>query len=798
MAQATNNLAPPQAAWIGSDHPFDLHEAYLCFRGACELAHAPAQARLWVTADSRYRLWVNGQAVARGPARCYPHAQAVDCLDVTGWLRPGPNVIAAQVYSPGYSHFAYVHRAAAGLLAWLLCDGELALATDAGWRVRRDRSFAAQAPRVSIYGSGVEERDLALDEPWQAPAYDGAGWAAARVVSPAAGGLWAGLQPRALPLLAERDAPTALLVARVGAYPAELAGDVHMALRAGWAAAAPAELERDEQGWVDVNLTPGQAAYWLVDLGRGHAAQGWAEVAGARGGELLSVSYLDKLADDNHHRDTEDTERPEHKNLSPLSASVVNNRAQKSASSSNEGSHRRDTERPEHKNLSALSASVVNNGVEPVISDPATYCRVRLTDRFRLRAGDQLAEPFALRGGRFLLFQLASPNGGALRLRLHARVSEYPLRVDRPLAARDPLLAQVIGMCESTFRACLADGFVDCSWRESSQWVGDALPQALIMGALSDDTRPLRRVIELAAQGAYPDGVLPGVVPGEVHAYTVVDYNFIWVELLALYHRLTGDRAFVAAMWPTLARMLDRFAQDAQGDGLLRSQPGRRLFLDWAPLARGEPSAVYNLHYLLALRTALALAEEMVDHQDTKALRENVIQSESSSLRAFVVNFPVAEQATTWRERAEGLAEAARAAFWDGERWHDDPARTTHSQLAAALALLAGAATPAEAPALLDMIAARSLDPRDEPLPGAPVLASPFMHHYLLEALRAGGRGDDVLAIIRLRWGRWAAAGEPTTWENWNVDFPDGSRCHAFSAHPLYHLAEIARAGAEL
>ncbi|HNP71936.1 MAG TPA: hypothetical protein PKK15_12530, partial [Kouleothrix sp.] len=105
-----------------------------------------------------------------------------------------------------------------------------------------------------------------------------------------------------------------------------------------------------------------------------------------------------------------------------------------------------------------------------------------------------------------------------------------------------------------------------------------------------------------------------------------------------------------------------------------------------------------------------------------------------------------------------------------------------------------GAALPGEWPALLDAIAARSLDVRDEHRPGEIVLASPFMHHYLFEALRRGGRGADVLEIIRRRWGRWAGAGEPTTWENWNVDFADGSRCHAFSAHPLYHLAEVARA----
>jgi hypothetical protein len=47
---------------------------------------------------------------------------------------------------------------------------------------------------------------------------------------------------------------------------------------------------------------------------------------------------------------------------------------------------------------------------------------------------------------------------------------------------------------------------------------------------------------------------------------------------------------------------------------------------------------------------------------------------------------------------------------------------------------------------------------------------------------------QDILDIIRLRWGRWVKQGFPTTWENWNVDLPDGSQCHAYSAHPRYHL----------
>jgi len=118
----------------------------------------------------------------------------------------------------------------------------------------------------------------------------------------------------------------------------------------------------------------------------------------------------------------------------------------------------------------------------------------------------------------------------------------------------------------------------------------------------------------------------------------------------------------------------------------------------------------------------------------------------------------------------------------------------TYSQLAAALALLTGMTEPQEADAQLDAIIARSLNPSDEPEPEQMVLASPFMHHYLFEALRMAGRDNAVIEIIKQRWGRWTKAGYPTTWENWNVDFPDGSQCHSFSAHPRYHLAEIAKA----
>ncbi|GEM_PF-547928 len=704
-----------QGFWIGSDHPFDLHEAYLCFRSpSCwTLPDRPSSARLWLTADSRYRLWINGQPVGRGPARSWPHAQQVDVLEVQHLLRPGENTLAVQVYQPGYSHFAYVHRGTAGLLAALEVDGQVVLATGPTWRVRRDPSFRALVPRISIYGSGVEDRDLALAEGWTEPCFDDRNWSPARIVAPAEGPLWSGLRPRQTPLLEERtlpvagpDSPFRRVECRRGPAPAERA-DPHQALRRLWHTARPTVLPDAVDGWYRVRLSPGEGVAWLVDLGRTHTCQAWAQVQGARGGEQLLVSYADKVV---------------------------------------EG--------------------------QVVLSDPRTYCRMRVTDRFRLRPGAQVAQGFGMRGGRFLIFALVGAEPAELAVRLLVTTATYPLAETRTLHTGDPLLDGVVSLCENTVRACLQDTLVDCVWREAGQWLGDALPQALALAAMSDDLRPLQVAIQMAAEGAYADGILPSVLPSEAHAYTVLDYNFTWVELLHLHHRLRRDGAFLAQMWPVLVRMLARFRADRGPDGLLRSQPGRRLFLDWAPLSRNEPSAVYNLRYLRALQLA---AQEW----------EGVDPEWGAS---------VAGQRQAWQEEAQSLAQAIRATFWEGGVWWDDRERTTSSQLAAALALLTGLVRPEEADAVLDALAARSLDPRDEHRPGEMVLASPFMHHYVLEALYQADRHQEVRAIIRERWGRWVQAGYPTAWENWNVDFPDGSQCHAFAAHPRYHLARLAAA----
>ncbi|MCA9989213.1 MAG: alpha-L-rhamnosidase N-terminal domain-containing protein, partial [Anaerolineales bacterium] len=612
---ANQQLRPPAgAAWIGSPHPFDLQEAYLAFRSPVfTLAQAAQQATFYLTADSRYKLWVNGQYVARGPARSFPETQQLDLLDISPFLQQGENLLAVMVYQPGYSHFSYLHRGQAGLLAWLTGARQVVLASDATWLVRRDASFAQHVPRVSIYGSGVEDREMARVEPWQEMAYEPAGWSQARVVAPAGGGIWPRLRPRSLPMLEERTVPLALREVRQGAWAAE--SDFHKRLARTWHISRPVPAAADNDYW-PAELSAGESQLWLFELGQSKVFQAVLEVEGAAAGAELLLQYAEKMRD------------------------------------------------------GAL-----------VISDPDTYCRVRLTDRFRLRAGDQRLESFALRGGRYLLVQLVGPAPAGFRFRVMARLSDYPLPRRAPLQFADEELNEIVALCTRTHLACLQDGFVDCVWRENAQWLGDALPQAKSLWVLSDDLRPLRQVLQMTAEAPYADGLLPSVVPGEVHAYAIPRYNCMWVELLAFYHQVSGDTELVMALWPALEGLLNALLASHNDEGLLVSPAGYRFYIDWSATSQAQPHAVYNLHVILALQEAAALATKMGQVADAAA----------------------------WTAAAQRLQERVQAVFWRAGIWWDDPAGSTYSQLSAALALLTGSALPGSEAALLDAIEARSL-----------------------------------------------------------------------------------------
>ncbi len=701
------------AVWIGSAHPFDLHEVYHDFRSRLVQGKAGDEVELLISADSRYKLWLNGTFINRGPARSYPHTQSFDRINLSSAWRDGNNVIAVQVYQPGYSHFSYVHRAAAGMLASLIVNGEQALVSDASWHVRRNRTFSSDVPRVSIYGSGVELRNLDLADEWQSVTYETEDWDTARVVAAASKPIWSGLRERETALLVERTLDATLVECRI-AEGGLFFEDPHWMLRDAWLSGEAIETVADVDGWFRPKLTFDTTMLWLFDLGRAYTCQGSAEIEGASGNEIINISYADKMVDG-----------------------------------------------------------------ELVLSDPETYCRVRLTDSFALAAGTQTVQPFNMRGGRYVIFQLSGEVGTTFALRPAITVAEYPITISTLLVTDDPQLAAIATMCEDTMRACLQDSFVDCVWRESSQWLGDGYVQSLTLAAMCDDFRPMYKLLLDTSFVIGWRDLPPSIAAGEIHAYTIPRYGCMWIELLDF---CMQEVELGQSGWPKVFSLYERIEVSSRFEqlvtfflstenrdmyGLLLTPIGRRHYIDWSQTSQNDPHAVYNLHVVFALQKAFEIRSRF------ESRIENTLKTDA------LIHL-----------------QKCRDAFFEDGIWWDDLERTTFSQLAAALALLVGAVESDEQEALLDAIVARSLDPSDEHEPSKMVLASPFMHHYVFEALGRFGRNQSIIDIIKLRWGRWATAGEPTTWENWNIDFPDGSACHAFSAHPRYHLEKAIRSQA--
>ena len=135
------DLAPAQWIWIPSQRA--LPNMFVLFRREFSTDSLPEKAVGWVTADSRYRLTVNGQRLQWGPAPCDPRQMDVDPIDMTAFVRQGKNVIGIEVLHYGQGDGTWA-AGKPGLLFFLqlqYADGRTELiVSDPTWQARLDRA----------------------------------------------------------------------------------------------------------------------------------------------------------------------------------------------------------------------------------------------------------------------------------------------------------------------------------------------------------------------------------------------------------------------------------------------------------------------------------------------------------------------------------------------------------------------------------------------------------------------------------------------------------------------------------
>ena len=175
----------PAALWIFPPGVSGSEFGVFHFRRAFELATRPSTFVVHVSADNRYRLFVNGEQVSSGPQRSDLMHWRYESVDLAPHLRAGPNVIAALVWNWGTERpVAQFSRQTAFLLQGN-SPREAAVNSGPEWKVLRSEGYAP----IPVVGNAVggyyaSPPGEALDARrypwgWQLPDFVDRGWSAA-------------------------------------------------------------------------------------------------------------------------------------------------------------------------------------------------------------------------------------------------------------------------------------------------------------------------------------------------------------------------------------------------------------------------------------------------------------------------------------------------------------------------------------------------------------------------------------------------------------------------------------------
>ncbi len=129
------------AYWVTSHADAGNTYGVYHFRKSIILAVKPVSFIIHVSADNRYKLYVNGALVSLGPARGDTYYWNYETVDIAPYLAPGKNVIAATVWNDaGYRPEAQITLRTAFIVQGDSLAEEI-LNTDTSWHCVRDKGY---------------------------------------------------------------------------------------------------------------------------------------------------------------------------------------------------------------------------------------------------------------------------------------------------------------------------------------------------------------------------------------------------------------------------------------------------------------------------------------------------------------------------------------------------------------------------------------------------------------------------------------------------------------------------------
>ncbi|PHR61529.1 MAG: hypothetical protein COA47_05710 [Robiginitomaculum sp.] len=719
------------------------------FRRRFSLASTVGHAKLSITVDGRYQLFINGQRLGRGPARSSPRFQIYDVHDVASYLKEGENVIAVLVHTYGvdtawYETVKDYWQNYFGDGA-LYVDAEIqsgdtlfSVQSDVNWRCRESKAWKQDTPRAGWGQDFIEDFDAAyFSDDWSQVGFDDSAWDTVQILNVTGNETeeamgfgrhspFPVLVRRDFPFLSETKEAPVKFVASYGVVPSpelpldrRVYDEEFIELREGYVKNPEALLCNDKR-MTFVRTGDNCDVSLLIAFDVIHSAFPFIEIE-AQGGEIIEVAVSETIPGEF------DRDPPENPRIA----------------------------RQTHLDCANLF-------------------------RYTARPGLQRFEKFEWTAVRYMQITVRNAPDGIRIRHAGSLYTHYPVENLGRFDCDDRFLNDLWKIGRHTVLQCTHDAWEDCPGREKRQWLGDGIVHYLASAAaFGPSTQPIdRRFFINASESQRSDGLIEMFSPGDYHDYGIVipDFSLHWVCGANHYLQHTADVATIVKIYPAIQKALAWFENHIGPNGLLVDLPFWH-FIEWANIGRKGEAAIINALYIGALRAAASMADS-IDNAGAGKL---------------------------YRKHADEMSAALNARHWNAKRglYVDcvDPdsgeQEVNVSQHANAAMIIWGIAPEERWPEMVGHMANRdklrltavppivNVDREFDPNKHM-AQANTYFSHFVYQAFAMAGRFDLALDQICDFYRPMIEAGATALWESFE---PSASLCHAFSASPVYHMS---------
>jgi alpha-L-rhamnosidase len=539
------------ASWIW----MDSNKTMMLARKTFNLSEKPEKAILRITASDQYKLLVNGQYVISGPARCAPHHQSYDILDITSLLMMGKNNISVKVHWQKEKQ-SYQHPGRAGLLAQLNLeneDGSEIICSNNSWKVIPDPSWSTESNYISHFQDTENDRVDLRKYPrnWYGSDYDDSNW------------------------------ENAVELYRTEGWPAPQRNDSPHVLTLPWSQLVARDIAYLSETKVQAVKLMGT---YLIDDNLN---------------ELTSPIDPINIISQNNKKLLADYSKFSAKNHF-YAISGKQNTAQVLIFDFGEVIQGRPILEIEGEKGAIVDIMCAPYMVENIFNHKIIDSDFR--DRIILSGDRDQWESTYLKPCRYLAVAIRNTTKSTKLYSCGIRNMEYPFKEQGSVDISEaPWIKTYWKASEKTISVCTTDGYTD-NYREKRQYAQTGYYAALGNYWTFGDYALQRRYLIQVAQEQNANGIMPAYAPLAGKDYMIIlDSNCLWIRSLYNYLLYSGDYETVTTLIPYAKRLME-LLQVYTDKNMLINNPPYPYWLDHANLDRRGANMVLNAHYLGALR----------------------------------------------------------------------------------------------------------------------------------------------------------------------------------------------------